>query len=231
MSGSEYNYTIKELPAEERPREKLVQFGAEKLSNAELLALIIRTGCREKSAIKLARDILGFVGGLEFLNDISVEEISEIRGIGTAKATQIRALIELSKRFVAAGENNKIKLKSPHDVLNFVRPELQYATQEIFKVILLDVKNQLIAIPEISRGILNQSLVHPREVFREAIRRSSAAVILVHNHPSGDPEPSDDDIKITQKLSAAGELLGIEVLDHLIIGKGEYVSMKEKQLF
>ncbi|MFW5856155.1 MAG: RadC family protein [Bacillota bacterium] len=231
MAGTKYKFTIKEMPEEERPREKLMKYGADKLSNSELLALIIRTGHKEKTAIRLARDILSFAGGIEQLNDLSVEELKNIKGVGIAKGTQIQALIELSKRFTAASGQSQVKIKSPQDVCKLVMPELRYASQEIFKVILLNIKNQVIAIPEISKGSLNKSMAHPRDVFRVAIRRSSAAIVLVHNHPSGDPEPSKKDIKITKKLAASGDLLGIEVLDHLVIGDGNFVSMKEKQLF
>ena len=231
MSGSDYRFTIKELPEEERPREKLLKYGAGKLSNAELLALIIRTGNKEKTAIKLARDMLALSGGLTCLNDLSVEEMCNIKGIGLAKGTRIRAVVELSKRLFASGGETKINVKNPRDVINLVMPDLRYARQEIFKIILLDVQNQVISVPEISRGGLSSSSAHPRDVFREAIRRSSAAVVLVHNHPSGVPEPSQDDIKITQRLLEAGELLGIDVLDHIIIGDGKFVSLKERQLF
>ena len=231
MSVSDYRFTIKELPEEERPREKLLKYGAEKLSNAELLALIIRTGNREKTAIRLARDLLTRAGGLTSLNDLSVEEMKRIKGIGLAKGSQIRAVVELSKRLFASTGETKINVKNPRDVINLVMPDLRYASQEIFKLILLDVKNQVIAVPEISRGCLTGSSAHPRDVFREAIRRSSAALILVHNHPSGIPEPSSQDIEITRRLFEAGELMGIQVLDHIIVGDGQFVSLKEKQLF
>jgi len=231
MDVPEYGFKIKELPEDERPREKLLKYGAERLSNSELLALIICTGSKKKSAIELSQDILSYFGGLHSLVDISVEEIKKIKGVGIAKGTQISALVELSKRFFATSRKNKIKIKTPHDVVNLTMPALRHSRQEVFKIILLDVKNQLISVPEISRGSLSSSIVHPREVFREAIRRSSAALIMVHNHPSGIPEPSKEDINITRRMSEAGKIMGIEVLDHVVIGDGRFISMKEKQMF
>nr|WP_226984146.1 DNA repair protein RadC [Halothermothrix orenii] len=226
----EYRYTIKELPEEERPREKLIKHGARALSNAELLALIIRTGNKKRTAVELSQDILNFFGGLEALNDISVEEITRINGVGLAKGAQIQATVELSKRLFKAGKDNRPVVKSPGDVAELVMPDMRYLKQEVFKIILFDIKNQLIAISEISRGGLSSSIVHPREVFKEAIRRSSAAVILVHNHPSGDPSPSDEDINVTRRLVDSGKILGVDVLDHIIIGDGVYLSMKKENL-
>lgn len=225
-----YQFTIKELPEEERPREKLLKLGAQNLSNAELLALIIRTGNKKRTAVELAQDILNNFGGLSSLMTLGVEEIQKINGVGLAKSTQLRAITELSKRLFASSEDNKIRVKGPRDVFNLMMPKLRYSKQEIFCLILLDAKSQLISIPEITKGGLTSSIVHPREVFKEAIRRSSAAIILVHNHPSGIPDPSEEDIKITHRLLKAGELMGIEVLDHIVIGDGIFESMKEKQI-
>lgn len=225
-----YRFTIKELPEEDQPREKLIKWGADNLSNAELIALIIRTGIEKRTAVELSQDILNYFGGLGSLINLSVEEIQEIKGVGLAKSTQLRALIELSKRLFVSRKNNKIKIKSPQDVFNLMMPRLRYSSQEVFCIILLDAKSQLISAPEITRGGLTSSIVHPREVFKEAIRRSSAAIILVHNHPSGIPEPSDKDINITKRLLEAGELIGIEILDHIVIGDGVFFSLKEKQI-
>ncbi len=226
----DYNYTVKELPPDERPREKLIKYGAEKLSNPELLALIIRTGNRDRTAIELSQDILNKFGGLKALIDLRVEEIKEVKGVGTAKSCQLKALIELSKRIFSSSSNNNIVIKSPQDVSNLLMPELRYEKQEVFKLILLNIKSQVIAVPQISKGGLTSSIVHPREVFKEAVKRSSAGIILVHNHPSGVPDPSQEDINITQKLKKAGDLMGIDVLDHIIIGDGVITSMKEKNL-
>lgn len=228
MGAPEYKFTMKELPEDERPREKLLKYGAKNLSNAELIALIIRTGNKKRTAIELSQDILNYFGGLKALVNLSVEEIKEIKGIGLAKGAEIKAVIELSKRLSTSKETNKVIIKNPRDIANLLMPELRYKKQEIFKLILLDIKNQVISTPLISKGGLSSSIVHPREVFREAIRRSSAAIILVHNHPSGIPDPSKDDIEVTKKLIEAGKIIGIDVLDHIVIGDGTFISMKEK---
>ncbi len=228
MGGLEYRFTIKELPEEERPREKLLKYGEKSLSNAELLALIISTGNRRRTAVELSQDILNYFGGLKSLNNLSIEEITQINGIGLAKASQLKAIVELGKRLTRLGNEDKKVVKSPQDVASLLMPELRFLTQEVFKLVLLDVKNQVIAVPQISKGGLSSSIVHPREVFKEAIRRSSAAIVLVHNHPSGIPAPSQDDIKITGRLIETGEIVGIDVLDHIIIGDGIYKSMKEE---
>jgi DNA repair protein RadC len=228
MGSLEYRFTIKELPEEERPREKLIKYGAESLTNAELLALIIRIGNRERTAVELAQDILNHYGGIKGLNYSGIADLISIKGVGKAKAVQIMAVLELSKRLAALNSDEKEVIKTPEDVANLVMPELRFFTQEVFKLVLLDIKNQVLALPVISKGGLSSSIVHPREVFKEAIKKSAAAVILVHNHPSGIPEPSKDDIKITRRLIDAGNIIGIDVLDHIIIGDGIYLSMKEK---
>ena len=231
MDGLETNFTIKELPAEERPREKLLKKGSRYLSNAELLALIIRTGNKNRTAVELAQDVLNFYGGLEGIQDLSCEEFKSINGIGTAKAAQIRAVIELSHRISNLKNSKRDLVSNPIQAAELLAGEMRFLKQEVLRVILLDVKNKVIAAPEISRGGLSSSIVHPREVFKEAIRRSSAALILVHNHPSGDPTPSADDLSITKKLVKTGKIIGIEVIDHIIIAGDKYLSFKEKNLF
>ncbi len=230
MAAGQNSYTIKELPEEERPREKLLKYGSAYLSNAELLALIIRTGSKERTAVELAQDILHYFGGLKSLIDLSVEEFEKIKGVGPAKGTRINAVIELCKRLYRVSNEESVIINNPEDVANLLMAELRYLKQEIFKLILLDTKNQVISTPVISKGGLTSSIVHPREVFKEAIRRSSSAIILVHNHPSGLPDPSNNDIKITRQLIEAGEIMDIEILDHIIIGDGVYLSMKEKEI-
>ncbi|MFP4661333.1 MAG: RadC family protein [Halanaerobiales bacterium] len=230
MGAVEYRFTIKEMPADERPREKLVKYGADSLSDAELLALIIRVGNTKRTAVELSQDIYNKYGGLKALHYLTVKELKKVKGIGTAKAVQIRALVELSKRMASINREEKEIIKAPADAVKILMPELRYLTQEVFKVVLLDIKNQIISIPMISKGGLSSSIVHPREVFKEAIKHSSAAMILVHNHPSGIPDPSRDDINITKKLIDSGNIIGIDVLDHIIIGDGIFVSMKEKGL-
>ncbi|TDX49015.1 RadC family protein [Orenia marismortui] len=222
--------TIKDMPLEERPREKLVKYGSEKLSNAELLALILRTGFQNKTALDLANNLLIACEGINCLAEYSVEELQGIKGIGVAKATQLKAVAELSKRLVNS-KVNLIKVTSPHDVADILIPKLGYSHQEKFLVVVLDTKNQIIGLKEISKGSLNSSIVHPREVFRYAIKKSSASIILAHNHPSGDLTPSLEDINLSKRLCEVGKIVGIDVLDHLIIGKNEYTSLKSKKLF
>jgi len=223
--------TIKDLPEEERPRERLTRYGASVLSNAELLAILLRTGTKEESAISLAHRILVQEQGLRYLADINVEQLSSIKGIGKAKAAQIKAAIELGKRLAAFEPAADKPLKCPQDVAALLMEEMRYLKKEHMKLVLLNVKCNLISVEEISVGSLNASIVHPREVFNPAIRKSSASIIMVHNHPSGDPAPSSEDISITARIAEAGKLIGIELVDHIIIGDGKYISMKEKGLF
>ncbi len=223
-------FTIKELPKEERPRERLLKKGSKFLSTAELLALIISTGSRKRTAVELAKDLLSNFGGLKGIIDLSCEELKEIKGIGTAKAAKISAAVELAGRITAIQDEKRDIINSPIKAVELLSSEMRFLKQEVLKAVLLNVKNRVIAVPEISRGGLSSSIVHPREVFREAIRRSSAAVILVHNHPSGDPTPSADDLNITKKLVQSGEIIGIKVVDHIIIAGDKYTSFKEENL-
>jgi DNA repair protein RadC len=225
----EYHLTIKDLPRDIRPRERLLAAGPNALSNSELLAIILGTGNRQESALNLAGRLLSPFG-LRFLVEASIEELSAIKGIGEAKATQIKAALELGKRMAAGGGEARASVCSPQDAGNLVMEDMRYLDRESFRVILLDTKNHVLGIETVSLGSLNASIVHPRELFRHAIRRSAAAVILVHNHPSGDPTPSREDLEITRKIHEAGQLLGIEVLDHLVIGDNRFVSFKEKGL-
>lgn len=228
----EYNsYTIRDLPKDERPREKLFRYGPEVLSNSELLAIIIRTGSREETAIGVAHRILSIDNrGLKYLAEALLEDLMKVNGVGECKASQILAAIELGKRISVSVAEEKVKIGSPSGVSNLVMEEMRYLKKEYFKIIMLNTKNQVIGIKDISVGSLNSSIVHPREVFKEAIRKSSASIILVHNHPSGDPSPSKEDIGITKRLVEVGKIIGIEVLDHLIIGDGIYFSFKEKNI-
>ncbi len=222
---------IKDLPFEERPREKLIQCGAGALSNSELLAILIGTGTKEMSAIMLANRVLALEKeGISYLAGCLPEELSEIPGMGMAKSCQIIAAIELGKRIATKPRMNKVNIKSPDEVASLFIEEMRYLKKEYFKVLLLNTKNEIIMIENISVGSLNSSVVHPREVFCTAIKKSACSLIAVHNHPSGNPAPSQADIDITKRLMEAGELLGIKVLDHLIIGDGVYISLKEKLL-
>lgn len=224
-------YTIKDLPLSERPREKLISYGVEALSNAELLALIIKTGNVEETAVEVAQKILSRDNrGIAYLADVSLEELMEVKGIGEGKASQILAAIEIGKRLNRIGPQDKIKISSPMVLVNLLMDEMRYLCKEHFKIAILDTKNQILAIENISIGTLNASIVHPRDVFKIAIKRNANSLILIHNHPSGDPNPSNEDISITNRLVDAGNLIGIKVLDHIIIGDNKYISFKEKNL-
>ena len=227
----ESKYTMKDLPENERPTEKLVNHGARSLSNSELIAVIIRTGSRDYSVIELANRLLSTKeDGVASLADTSVEEITRVKGIGNCKAAQILAAVELGKRIVLAETEHKKKVTSPLDIVDFFMADMQYLKREHFKIVMLDTKNHIIGVEEISVGNLNSSIVHPREVYKQAIKRSSASIILVHNHPSGDPTPSREDINITRRLMESGEILGIRVLDHIVIGHKKHISLKEMDI-
>ena len=221
--------TIQDMALEERPREKMILNGPDSLSDAELLAILIRTGTKQLNAIQLAKAIIKKADNIRYLQDLTIEELESINGIGQTKAVQIKAALELSKR-IASFKPEKYKIKNPWDIYKYYMESLRYQYKEIFKVVLLNTKNEIIKDMDISIGTLNSSLVHPREVFREAIRRSSNKIILVHNHPSGNAEPSKEDKNITIRLKECGELIGIEVIDHIIIGDGVYFSFKENML-
>lgn len=226
-----YNLTIKEMPENERPREKLIRYGSNTLSNSELLAILIRTGSREQSALELANTIISSDNnGIRFLANSTVEELSKIKGIGESKACQIIAAIELGNRLSRSTLEFKKTIRSPKDVKDIFINDMRFLEKEHFKVVFLNTKNEIIAFETISIGSLNASIVHPREVFNRAIKKSSASIILLHNHPSGNPEPSKEDINVTKRLIEAGKIIGIEVLDHIIIGDGEYFSLKENSL-
>ncbi|MBA4496153.1 DNA repair protein RadC [Paenactinomyces guangxiensis] len=231
MKEPVYKYVLlKDVPEEERPRERMLRFGAEHLSNAELIALLLRTGSTGESVLHLAQRLLGELGGLKGLTSASWQELTQIRGIGPAKAVQLLAGVELGRRISRAVPADRLAIRSPDDAVQFVMDELRYEQQEHFICLFLNTKYRVIDKKCIFKGSLNVSVVHPREVFHEAIRRSSAAIICVHNHPSGDPTPSREDLEVTERLIEAGHIMGIDLVDHLIIGDQTYYSMKEKGL-
>lgn len=223
--------TIKDLPVSERPREKLCKYGADSLSNSELLALIIRTGYRRDTALDLANKILRLdSSGLAHLTNVTLEELMEINGIGACKAGQILATIEIGKRLNRWGNKDKLRVTSPKVLFDLLTDEMKFLKKEHFKIAILDTKNQIISIENISIGTLNASIVHPRDVFNISIKKNANAIILIHNHPSGDTSPSKEDVNVTYRLKEAGELLGIKVLDHIIIGDNNYLSFKEEKI-
>jgi len=226
------SFTIHDLPIFERPRERLQKFGVEALSAQEILALILGRGIAGESVTVTVQRLLSKFGSLKGIASASIEELSQVRGIGLAKAAQIKAAFELSNRLEGSPEaGKKLPIKTPEEVMSLVKGRLRGKKKEHFLVLLLDTRGQLIKTSEISVGSLDTSVVHPREVFKEAISASAASVILVHNHPSGDPEPSEDDIKLTERLVQAGEIVGIDVLDHIIVCDKNYLSLKSKGLF
>jgi DNA repair protein RadC len=227
------NGGIKEWPVDERPREKMLKQGAHSLTNAELLALILRTGdtATKKSAIDLGREIISLFGdNLRELGSADLAEICAIKGMGPAKATGIKAAFTLASRFQARKLENLDRFTSPRQVFDYFHHEFRDSRKEYFLILLLDGKNRIIRRVQISEGSLNQSIVHPREVFSPAVKESAAAVILVHNHPTGDSAPSSEDIAITRRLREAGDVMGIKVLDHIIVGDGEFMSFVERGL-
>ncbi len=224
--------TIHDLPVADRPRERLQRLGIEALSAQEILALLLGRGIAGESVMVTAQRLLSQFGGLKGIAGASLEELSQVRGIGIAKASQIKAAVELASRVEGYSETTgKTVLKTPEDIANLVQARLKDKKKEYFLAILLDTRNQLIKVAEISVGSLDSSVVHPREVYKEAISASAASVIFVHNHPSGDTEASEDDIKLTKRLVEAGEIVGIEVLDHVIIGGKDHASLKRLGLF
>ncbi|MCZ8519091.1 MULTISPECIES: RadC family protein [Paenibacillus] len=221
------NTTLRELHQEDRPRERMMQYGAQALGNAELLAILLRTGTYRESAVHVAQQLLREAGGLRSLTDMSMEQMTGIKGIGAAKALQIQAGIELGRRLARSGMNETVTIRSPQDAAALLMEDLRYLQKEHFVCLFLNTKNHVIGQETLSMGSLNASIVHPREVFRSAIKRSSASIVCAHNHPSGDPTPSPEDIALTRRLAEAGEIVGIEVLDHLVIGDQRFVSLKE----
>ena len=220
---------IKDIEVSSRPREKMALEGIDKLTNEELLAILINTGNRDTSAIGLAENILKHTSGIKGLVHTDMSILQKIKGIGPAKATTIFAAIELSKRISKLISREKFSIDSPESIADIFMEEMRYKNKEIVKLLMLDTKNNIITDVLISEGSLNASIVHPREVFLEAIKRSANRIVLVHNHPSGDPMPSNEDIKITKRIYDAGKLLGIDLLDHIIIGDGKYCSLREMQ--
>ena len=233
MKAVKSSFTIHDLPVSERPRERLQKFGAEALSTQEILALILGRGIAGESVTVTAQRLLSQFGNIKGIGGASLEELTQVKGIGLAKASQIKAALELANRLETSAEPDKNLpvVKTPDEVVNLIKGRLKDKKKEHFLALLLDTRSQLIKVAPISVGSLDSSIVHPREVFKEALSASAASVIFVHNHPSGDPAPSADDIKLTKRLVQAGEIMGIEVLDHVIIGDKKFLSLKREGLF
>jgi DNA repair protein RadC len=224
--------TVKELPLDDRPREKLLLRGAQNLSDAELIAILLRTGKKGKSVLEISQDLINNEKNLALLATRSVQSLTKISGIGNDKAATLAAAFELSRRILSQTKwySNK-KITSPQDIADFFIPILRDEVKEKFIVVCLNSANKVIKHETISVGSLNSSVVHPREIFKVAIDNNSASIILIHNHPSGNPEPSNEDIRITKKLSESGKILDIPVFDHVIIAGETYTSFVEKRLF
>lgn len=219
---------IKDWPEDERPRERLLRYGSSSLSDAQLIAIILSTGGNGRSALDLGVELLDMFKSLKNIEQASLTELCALRGLGTAKAAQLKACLELGSRLFREQGSQGVAFSSGKVVHSYFHPRFKSLKKEVFHCLMLDVKNRLIKDSRISEGTLTSSLIHPREAFREAIKESAASVIFVHNHPSGDPAPSREDIFITERLAAAGETVGIKVLDHIIIGDGSFASMLDK---
>jgi DNA repair protein RadC len=223
-------YRITDLHETERPRERLAALGAQALSKAELIAILLRVGVRGENAVQMGERLLHCFGGLAGLHRAPLEELTSQHGMGAAKAAQLKAAIELGRRLAVEAPEERQVINSPDDAAELVRYEMSALEEEHLRVLLLDTRNHVLSTVEIYHGSVNTSQVRVGEVFKAAIRRNATAVIIVHNHPSGDPTPSPDDLAVTRACVEAGKLLDVEVLDHLVIGQGRYVSMKERGL-
>lgn len=237
MADEKNSFTVHDLPKSERPRERLKNIGADKISSPELLAVILGRGIKGESVLVTVQKLIQYFGNLQNILEASLDDLMKVRGIGFAKACQLIASFELSKRLLKENlelEKERIKknaISNPGEIVKFIKPEIEDYAKEHFFVVSFDVRNRLIGIDKTSKGTLSASLVHPRETFESAIRRHAAQIIVAHNHPSGDSDPSDDDIRITKRLYEAGKIMGIELIDHIIVTKDGYCSLKDKNIF
>ena len=222
--------TIREMQSDERPRERLERYGAGALQTAELLAIILRTGVQGENVVEVSARLLRDFGGLAGLMTADLPDLCNAHGLGQAKATQLKATLEIASRLAALGPEQRPKISSPGDVARLLMLEMAYLAQEQLRVLCLDTKNHVVAMQTVYQGTVNSSAVRAAEVYRPAISRNCPSVIVTHNHPSGDPTPSPEDVRTTQQLRQAGELLDIELLDHIVIGRQQWVSLKERGL-
>ena len=229
-SSANYHLTIHDFPVGERPRERLQHYGAAALSNAELLAILLRVGRPGENVVALSTRLLKEFGDIAGLAKASFNELTCIKGVSTAKAAQVKAALELGRRLLLSSPDARPQITSPTDAANLLMLEMGSLEQEHLRTVLLDTKNRVLASPTVYVGNVNSSIIRVSEVFREAVRQNATALIVAHNHPSGDPAPSPEDIQVTRSIVEAGLLLGVEVLDHLIIGHQRFVSLKERGL-
>jgi DNA repair protein RadC len=227
---AEYRPLIRDLPAAERPRERLRHMGASALSNAELLAIVLRTGGAGENVVAQATRLLSRFDGLPGLARASVGELCAEHSVGEAKATQVLAALELGRRLLATHPEERPSVRSPQDVANLLLADMALLEQEHLRVVLLNTRNQVLGAPEVYKGTVNATHVRVSDLFRDAVREGCPSIIVVHNHPSGDPTPSGDDVAITREIIAAGSLLGIDVLDHVVLGRDGFASLRERRL-
>lgn len=228
--SANYHLTIHDFPLDERPRERLVHYGPSALANAELLAILLRVGSPGENVVTLSTRILRDFGGLPGLARANFSELMSVKGISTAKAAQVKAALELGRRLLLSAPDSRPQITSPSDAANLLMLEMGSLPQENLRTILLDTKNRVLDSPTVYVGNVNSSIIRVAEIFREAVRENATAIIVAHNHPSGDPTPSPEDVRVTRSIIEAGRLLGIEVLDHLVIGHQRFVSLKERGL-
>lgn len=230
QATEKYALTVKEMPSEDRPREKLRQLGPQALTDSELIAIILRVGVQGESVVALAQRLLRDCGGLTGLLQMPIDELCEVRGVGEAKAAQLKAALEMGKRLLLAQPEERLQVRSPGDIANLLNLEMASLEQEQLKLISLNTKNQVIRMQTVYQGTVNSSQLRVAEIFREAMRANATSIIVAHNHPSGDPTPSPEDVRVTENLVQAGKLLDIDLLDHLVIGHQRWVSMRERNL-
>lgn len=228
--SSDYVPMLRDMPLHDRPRERLIKVGPQAVSTTELLAIILRTGSGGENVLRLSERLLAHFGSLVGLARASVVELQKVKGIGPAKAVEIKAALEIGRRLMASAPDEKARVTSPSDAANLLMSEMMLLEQEHLRVILLDTRNQVLGTPTVYIGSLNTSVVRVGELFKAAIKENAAALIVAHNHPSGDPSPSPEDVNVTRQLVQAGKLLDINVLDHIVIGRQQYVSLKERGL-
>jgi len=230
MEPPYYSTAMREMPEEERPRERLARLGADVLRDAELLAILFRTGTKKQGAVALGEQTLRQFGGLRQLSQASVEELKEVPGLGAVKAVELKAALELGKRLATFSAHERPKITTSEDVARLLMVRFKDLEGEHFQSVLLNTKSEVMKIVEVSKGSLDETLCHPRDVLRQAVRENAAKIIICHNHPSGNPEPSKADIEATERIVEAGKIVGIPVVDHIIFGDGRWVSLKAREL-